>query len=69
MQNRFEPLRLKRLKHRIKRLEVADKIECSPGWISRLETDPYSGPAAAKWEARYVEALDLIIRERKEMSR
>lgn len=65
MRNKFAPLRLRRLRFRVKRVELADRLGCSPGWISRLERDPYSGPAGAKWEGLYREALESILEERK----
>lgn len=69
MTNRFESLRLKRLKHRVQRQEIAVALNCSPGWITRLERDPYSGPAAGKWELLYQAALDELIQERKATTR
>jgi transcriptional regulator with XRE-family HTH domain len=65
MSTDFQTLRLRRLKHRISRRELAQRLSCKEGWLLQLELHGYNGPAAAKWMQRYEEALSALIEAKK----
>ena len=65
MVHSFKALRLRRLRHRISKRELAEHLGCGESWINQLEMHGYGGPARHKWIEQYKNALEKLIEERK----
>lgn len=58
-------LRMRRLRNRVTRREMAERLNCAESWLNVLELGHYRGPAREKWAERYAEALEAILAERR----
>ena len=54
----------RRLVHRVPQSAIAEKVGCTHQWVSIIE-GLATGTSASKWAARYEEALNQLIEERK----
>lgn|GEM_PF-1547797 len=61
----WKGLRMKRLRHRITKTEMAHRLGCATSWLNVLELGHYHGPARETWARKYGEALDAILEERR----
>jgi len=61
----WRELRLRRIRHRVQKQEMAERLGCSLAWLSTLELYDYRGPAADVWAEKYVAALDEMVVERR----
>jgi len=66
MSGRWTELRVRRLRNRISRGEMARRLECSGSWLDRLESNCYRGPCSAAWYDRYRVALDELVDEKRQ---
>jgi len=62
----FNRLRAKRLRNRVSKVEMARRLGCAESWLNMLELGHYRAPAREKWLVKCQEALEEILKERKE---
>lgn len=67
--SRFESLAARRRANRITRQAVKERMACSYSWVRWLEAGAYDGPTVGEWQARYENALNELVEERKERKR
>lgn len=65
MSSEWKNLRMRRLRHRITKREMARRLKCNESWLNLLELHDYRGPARAKWSEKYRVALEGVIAERR----
>jgi len=57
-------LRVKRLRNRVTKTAIAERLGCATSWLNALEGGHYRGPAREKWAAKYDRALSELIEEK-----
>jgi hypothetical protein len=58
-------LRLRRLRYRVTRREMARALGCNESWLKVLELGVYQGDARTVWADKYEATLNEIIEEKK----
>jgi len=61
----WSELRVKRLRNRVTKREIARRLGCAESWLNVMELYGYNGPAREVWAEKYRVALEDILAERK----
>lgn len=57
-------LRMRRLRYRITKREMARRLGCSEPWLNMMELEYYHAPASEVWAEKYEAMLEEIIEEK-----